>query len=99
MGKSGFLNGDGDCQSDGQARDFEQFSSVPTWGIWVPKWGDLCSQMRIAIATPTDRHETLGCFLGSKIGKSGVPNGDHFVPSWRSMFTFEPCGLTVGPVG
>ena len=44
MGKSGFPNGDGDCQSDRQARDFKLFARFPNEEIWVPKWGSVGPQ-------------------------------------------------------
>jgi hypothetical protein len=52
---------------------------------WVPKWGNLGSQMGMAIANPTDRCETLSYFLGSQMGKSGFPNGDHWVLNWQNL--------------
>jgi hypothetical protein len=69
-------------QSDRQARDFKLFARFPNGEIWVHKWGSLGSQMGMAICIPTDRREALSCFLGSQRGKSGLTNGDRWVPSW-----------------
>jgi hypothetical protein len=68
MGKSEFPNGDGDCQYNRQARGFKLFARFPNGEIWVPKWGNLGSQMGMAIANPIDRRVTSSCFLGSQMG-------------------------------
>jgi hypothetical protein len=99
MGKSGFPNGDGDCQFNRQARDFELFSRFPNGKIWVLKWGNLGSKMGIEIVNPTDMQETLSCFLGTNMRKSGFPNGDHFVPSWARYVHIRALWVDSGPGG
>jgi hypothetical protein len=68
------------------------------WEKWVPKWGNLGSQMGMAIAHPTDRRETLSCFLGSQIGKSWFTNGDCWVLSGAGRCVIVPSGFSVGLV-
>jgi hypothetical protein len=57
------------------------------------------TQMGMAIANPTDMHETLSCLLGSNMGKIGVPNGEHIVPSWARYIHIRALWVDRGPGG
>jgi hypothetical protein len=85
IGRSGFPNGD--CQSDGRALDFKQFSrfyngeiSVPEWGSCRSELGSVCSHSALWVDSgPGGFTSRPG---GCPEGKSGFPNREIWVPKW-----------------
>jgi hypothetical protein len=80
MGKSGFSNGDGDCQSDRQARRSKPLSWFPNGEIWVHKWGNPGSYMGMVIPQSNrEVHDMLWYVNVSHMGTAGFRNEDQWV--------------------